>query len=107
MKWGTNLEIAKKILYDKGEFMKTSLKEKINKFLELPEEIVYDVPKITVVGKILIVENYKNLMEYTKDKIRIITNIGILKVDGSDFEIKSMNKEEILVNGTIRKIELL
>ena len=74
---------------------------------ELPEEIVYDVPKITLIGKILIIENYKNLMEYTKDKLRVITTIGILKVDGSDFEIKSMSKEEILVNGTITKIELL
>lgn len=87
--------------------MKTSIKEKINKFLELPEEIVYDVPKITLVGEILIIENYKNLMEYTNTKLRVITSIGILKVDGSNFEIKSMSKEEILVNGTINKIELL
>lgn len=87
--------------------MKASFKEKINKFLELPEEIVYDVPKITLVGKVLLIENYKNLMEYTKEKLRVITNIGIIKVDGSNFEIKSMSKEEILVNGTITKIELL
>lgn len=87
--------------------MKYSLKEKINKFLELPEEIVYDVPKITWIDKTLIIENYKHLMEYTCEKLRVITNIGILAVDGRNFEIKSISKEEILVNGTITKIELL
>ncbi|MBP5427434.1 MAG: sporulation protein YqfC [Clostridiales bacterium] len=84
-----------------------TLKEKINKFLELPEEIVYDVPKITLVGNFLLIENYKNLMTYTKDTISIITNIGILKVEGKDFEIKSISKEEIAVNGTIMKVEFL
>jgi len=87
--------------------MKDNLKEKINKFLELPEEIVYDVPRITWVGKVLLIENYKNLMEYESDKLRVITSIGILAVDGRNFEIKSISKEEILVNGTITKLELL
>lgn len=79
--------------------------EKLNKFLELPEEIVYDVPKITIVGKLISIENYKYIIMFERTGLSINTNIGILKIDGKDFEIIGITKEEILVNGIISKLE--
>ncbi len=79
--------------------------EKLNKFLELPEEIVYDVPKITIVGKLISIENYKYIIMFERTGLSINTNIGILKIDGKDFEIIEITKEEILVNGIISKLE--
>ena len=49
--------------------------EKLNKFLELPEEIVYDVPKITIVGKLISIENYKYIIMFERTGLSINTNI--------------------------------
>ena len=38
---------------------------KINEFLEMPEEITTNKPKITIlVFEELVIENYKNILEY-------------------------------------------
>ena len=79
--------------------------EKLNKFLELPEDIIYDVPKITITYKHILIENYKYIIEFRKERLLINTNIGILSIEGGKFEIKKITKEEILVNGLILKLE--
>ena len=87
--------------------MSVNLKQKLNRFLQLPEEVVYDVPKITIIDKMLLIENYKNIVMYTKTSLRINTNIGMLKIEGNNFNIKEITKDEILINGILSKMEIL
>ena len=81
--------------------------EKLNKFLELPEEIIYDVPKIMIVGKNVSIENYKYVIEFETSRLLINTSIGVLRLEGKNFEIIEITKDEVLVNGTISKLEIL
>lgn len=87
--------------------MSINLKQKINSFLQLPEEVVYDVPKITIIDKSLLIENYKNIVVYSKTILRINTSIGMLVIEGSNFSIKEITKDEILVNGILTNMEIL
>ena len=62
---------------------KTHIKEKINSVLELPGEIILDLPKLTLTGnKNLIIENYKGIIEYSDKIIRINTKHHMIKVTG-------------------------
>ena len=79
--------------------------EKLNKFFELPDEIVFNVPKITIAGKLISIENYKYMISFETSRISINTTIGILKIEGKDFEIKGITKEEILIDGILTKLE--
>ena len=60
-----------------------SLKNFLTSDVELPNEIVLNVPLITIVGnnKILI-ENFKNIVQYSNEIIKINTTCGILKIAG-------------------------
>ena len=52
---------------------------KVNKLLEIPQEVSSNIPKLTVIGfQKMLVENYKSILEYQDFYIRISTYIGIL-----------------------------
>jgi sporulation protein YqfC len=87
---------------------KVKLKEKITEILELPKEIVLNMPKLTMLGNgDLIIENYKGIVEYEDNRIRINTNSGIIKVTGDRMLIKEITSEDIMIYGEINSLEFL
>ena len=85
---------------------KQSKIKKINKILDIPEEIVSDVPKITCLGfKKILIENYKNILEYQDVFIRINTSMGIINVSGSVLKMEEMTIDDITIEGKIDSIE--
>lgn len=85
--------------------VKKSLKEQISLALELPQEVVMDMPNITLVGNTEIsVENFAGLLEYTQSKIRLNTKVGPLTIEGEHLEAKSMTAEVITIRGQIKQI---
>lgn len=84
------------------------LKEELSEALELPKEIVLDLPKISLIGKIqFIIENHKGIIEYTSTQIRIGSNSGVIKVQGKNLYIKTIVKEEIIITGEIDAFEFI
>ncbi len=83
-----------------------SIKEKMAEMLVLPKEIVLDLPKISMIGNTQIfIENYKGIIEYDSEKIRINTAKGIIKIFGEDLYINTITTEEIFITGRINNIE--
>ncbi|MCF6466527.1 sporulation protein YqfC [Clostridium sp. Cult2] len=84
-----------------------NIKYNISEALELPKDVVLDLPKITIIGNIqLNISNHKGIIEYTQETLRINSSIGIVKVSGKDMELKTILSEEIIVKGNIEKIEI-
>ncbi len=87
---------------------KQKLREKFTEMLELPKEIVLNMPKLTMLGNgDLIIENYKGILEYDKDVIRVNTTSGIIKVKGIEIYIKEITAENIMIYGNILSLEFL
>ncbi len=79
---------------------------KINEFLEMPEEITTNKPKITLLGfEELVIENYKNILEYEEIFIKINTHIGAININGFNLKLIQMNKEDIMITGKIDSID--
>ena len=56
---------------------------KIAALLEMPEEIMTDKPRVTILGfDELVVENYKNILEYDEVFIKVNTYIGAVNISG-------------------------
>lgn len=92
----------------KNDREKVSVKEKFTRMLELPREIVLDVPKITMIGNnYMVVENYKGVMEYDDVKIRLNTGKGIIVIEGKKLSIKEITSEEIYVEGNVANVQFL
>ncbi len=87
---------------------KINLRDKFISLLELPKEIVANLPLISIVGNEEIkIENYKNLIEYTQESIRINTSCGIFKIEGKKLILKHITAEAITVTGLVTKLEYI
>lgn len=83
----------------------TSRKEQIIRSLDLPEEIMLNLPTANIYGnKKIEIYNFKGLIEYSLEKIRINTSIGVLIIEGVGLEIKIMTTEELHIVGSITQI---
>ena len=79
---------------------------KINQFLEMPEEITTNKPKITILGfEELVIENYKNILEYEEIFIKINTYIGAININGLNLKLLQMNEDDIMITGKIDTID--
>ena len=71
---------------------------KITAFLEMPEEIMTDKPRVTILGfNEIVIENYKNILEYDEIFIKVNTYIGAINISGTELKLIQMNKDDIMV----------
>lgn len=73
--------------------------------LSLPADLILEVPRITVIGQLHVyIENHRGLKTYTNTELTLQTTDGHIQINGTDFVIKMMLPEEILLEGTIENI---
>lgn len=95
-----------------GIFLSRESKKRVDylltHFLELPKDVVMDLPRITLLGDMqLYVENHRGIIEYTKEKIRISTSLGELLINGSGLVLRNIFPDEIAVDGKIEGVSFL
>ena len=87
---------------------KMSLKTRITEMSEIPKDVVFGVPLITLVGQNeASVENYRGILEYTDKMIRIQTKIGKIQIIGSDLQIENYSNDVMKIIGCIQNIEFI
>lgn len=75
---------------------------------EIPAEVRLDVPYITLAGdRTLTAENYRGIISYESDSVKINTSCAVLLVTGEELSLSSISEELISVSGRIRKVEFV
>ncbi len=87
--------------------MKNKRKEtRLEKLLEMPKEIVSDEPRITISGfNEMLIENYKNILEYEEFYIKLNTYIGVININGYNLNLEKVSQDDIMVTGKIDSID--
>ena len=86
--------------------MKKRRMNKIDKILEIPQEVYSDIPKISLIGfEELIVENYNGILEYEEFFVRVSTYVGIVSINGYNLNLETMTNDDIKVTGKIESID--
>ncbi|MCT4621200.1 MAG: sporulation protein YqfC [Marinisporobacter sp.] len=84
------------------------IRESVSELLELPKDIMLDLPRITLLGDLqLYIENHKGIIEYSETRIRVNTKSGVIRITGKDLSIKTIVTEEIIIGGQIKNIEFI
>ncbi len=84
------------------------LKEQLSGALELPQDVVMNLPKVIITGDLqLQMENHKGILEYTPRKIRIATAQGEIVVTGARLRISTIFRQEVAVSGRINGVQFL
>ncbi len=83
-----------------------NVKSRINRVLEVPDEVALKVPKLTILKfEQVLIENYKGILEYQDFFVRVQTYIGIININGFNLSLEEMTVDDIIVKGKIENID--
>lgn len=89
-----------------GKTKLKSVKENMVETLELPKDLMYRASIVTITGRReVLIENYKGILEYTEEYIKIQTKNAKLTVYGKRLNIEYYTNEDMKVVGFIKSIE--
>lgn len=106
---------AKKTIYNQFEYSKKKKKETneenetamevVSRKLGLPSDILAGAPIITAIGRNeLVVENYKSIIEYNGNVIKVQTKLCRISIEGANLNIIYFNNDEMKITGIFHAI---
>lgn len=82
------------------------IKKGIAQKLDLPTDIVLNLPKISIVGNNEItIENHKGIILFETKQVKINSGVGLISIQGSNFEILFMGGNTITISGKFKTVE--
>lgn len=81
--------------------------KRLSEFLELPGEPAFQEVQVILTGKHqAVIENYRNIQSYTREKVTVLTPSGRLVICGKRLEISCYTMLEMCIRGRIESIVL-
>ena len=85
-----------------------SLKKEVLRTLDLPVETEASTPKTTMIGRSdLLVENHTGMLHCGHQMIRLITQEGVLQIDGEELALLELAEQRAYIRGKIVGIQYL
>ncbi len=89
-----------------------SIKRKLNlmtaKFLEVPQDVILDLPRLTLIGnRQLYIENHRGVLHFSSDLLRLAVGQGELQVAGKELIMRTILTEEVFIEGIIDDIKFI
>lgn len=89
----------------KSFFTKERLLSKAENLLDVSGGVLRDLPNITIYGtENAEIDNFKALLDFSPDSVRINTTGGIIRIDGLNLAIGFMTDDTIAIKGSIKNI---
>lgn len=86
---------------------KESLLERTAEVFDLPGDLVAGLPRVEITGsRELRMENHKGILAYGPEEIHVSGGKLIIKIRGSNLELRAMNAGELLITGEIAGLDL-
>ena len=82
------------------------IKKNIVSALNLPQDVALGSSLITITGKNeIFIENYKGILDYDSNYIKLNTKKGVIELLGRNLFIKYLTNEEMKITGKISEIK--
>lgn len=73
--------------------------------LELPRDILMDLPRIVVTGNTEIsIENHRGIVAFEENMVKINSRVGFIIIYGKNFEILFLGGKTITLRGVFKSI---
>ena len=74
---------------------------------DLPGEALPGIPLLELAGQHrILIENHKGVIAYGSTEISVKVAYGCISISGCNLELACMSKSQLVINGTISRIEL-
>jgi sporulation protein YqfC len=80
-------------------------KETLAEKLDLPRDVVLNLPKITIAGdNEITIENHKGVVLFEESEIKVNSNVGLITIEGIHFEILFMGGSTLTLSGKFKAV---
>ena len=80
-------------------------KESLADQLDLPRDIMLNIPKISIIGNNEItIENHKGIVFFGYKEVRVNSNVGLISIIGEEFEILYLGGSTMTISGKFKTI---
>ncbi len=84
---------------------KKRLKRQMSDIMDIPSDIVMDLPKIVLVGDLQVfIENHRGIVEYTAESARVSVGEYEVAVTGEELLLRNILPDEICLEGRIKSV---
>ena len=84
---------------------KPAIKQKIAKTLEISEDLLCDIPRFILNdNREIQVENYKGILSYEENEIKLGSKNYKVKITGTSLKITVITDEYIIITGSISSL---
>ena len=81
------------------------VKEGLAEKLDLPRDIVLNIPKIVITGNNeIIIENHKGIISFDNNEIKINSKVGTITLGGHNLEILFIGGNTITISGKFKSL---
>ena len=85
-----------------------SMKSNLSEIFDLPKDIMLNLPRISMIGNNqMMVENHKGIIEYTPQRIRFNSSIGVIRLQRKAMQLKNIASDDIMITGEIKILEYI
>jgi sporulation protein YqfC len=75
-------------------------RENIAERLDLPRDVVLNIPKITILGdNEITIENHKGIILFEDKVIKVNSNVGLISIFGENFKILFIGGSTVTISG--------
>ncbi len=90
----------------KSKLKKRSGRIKTATLFEFPPDVVLGGVNLCIFENIgCVIENYLDVISYSSEAIRIKTKIGVIRLEGKQFNIEVMTADSISITGVLSNIK--
>lgn len=87
---------------------KKRVKRQMSDMLEIPNDIILDLPKLVMFGDIqLFIENHRGIIEYSRETVRVNVGDYEVAVTGEDLLLRNILPDEICLEGRIKSVQFV
>lgn len=84
---------------------KKKLKRHMSDMLDIPSDIILDLPKVVIVGdQQLFIENHRGIVEYSSESVRVNVGDYEVEVSGENLLLRNILPDEICLEGRIGSV---
>lgn len=85
-----------------------NLMEKVSDFADMPKDVTMGWAKLTFVGhKNLQVDNYRGLLSYSQQNIKLAAKTADILISGEELTITRIEADTVFVEGDITNVEFI